>query len=70
MPNMNGLELCGRLRLVSKVPIVVLSVNSDEKTKVELLDAGADDFITKPFSMEEFLARVRATLRPRSRPIT
>src|SRR6185503_11772256 len=63
MPNMDGLELCKRLRLVSQVPIIVLSVKGEEKTKVEALDAGADDFVTKPFSMEELLARVRATLR-------
>jgi two-component system, OmpR family, KDP operon response regulator KdpE len=63
MPNMDGLELCRRLRLVSQIPIIVLSVKGEEKTKVEALDAGADDFVTKPFSMEELLARVRATLR-------
>jgi two-component system KDP operon response regulator KdpE len=63
MPNLDGLELCRRLRLVSQVPIIVLSVKGEEKTKVEALDAGADDFITKPFSMEELLARIRATLR-------
>lgn len=63
MPNLDGLELCRRLRLVSQVPIIVLSVKGEEKTKVEALDAGADDFVTKPFSMEELLARVRATLR-------
>src|SRR6266404_7915523 len=57
MPNMDGLELCRRLRLVSQVPIIVLSVKGEEKTKVEALDAGADDFVTKPFSMEELLAR-------------
>jgi two-component system KDP operon response regulator KdpE len=63
MPNIGGIELCTRLRLVSQVPIIVLSVKGEEKTKVEALDAGADDFVTKPFSMEELLARVRATLR-------
>jgi two-component system, OmpR family, KDP operon response regulator KdpE len=63
MPNIDGKELCMRLRLVSQVPIIVLSVKGEEKTKVEALDAGADDFVTKPFSMEELLARVRATLR-------
>lgn len=70
MPNMDGLELCKRLRLVSQVPIVVLSVKGEERTKVEALDAGADDFITKPFSMEELLARVRATLRRAPAPST
>jgi two-component system KDP operon response regulator KdpE len=63
MPEMSGIELCRRLRLVSQVPIIVLSVRGEEKMKVEALDAGADDYITKPFSMEELLARIRATLR-------
>jgi len=63
MPNMGGLELCRRLRMSSEVPIIVLSVKGEEKTKVEALDSGADDFVTKPFSMAELLARIRATLR-------
>src|SRR5260370_42258003 len=63
MPNMGGLELCRRLRSISDVPIIVLSVRGEEKTKVDALDAGADDYITKPFGMDEFLARIRATLR-------
>ena len=63
MPNMDGIELCGRLRLMSQVPIIVLSVKGEEKTKVEALDAGADDYVTKPFGIEELLARVRATFR-------
>ena len=63
MPNMDGLELCRRLRAVSDVPIIVLSVRGEEKTKVEALDAGADDYVTKPFGMDELLARVRAALR-------
>src|SRR5438132_10266461 len=63
MPNMNGLKLCQRLREISSVPIIVLSVKGDEATKVEALDAGADDYVTKPFGMAELLARVRATLR-------
>lgn len=63
MPQMGGLELCRRLRKLSQVPIIVLSVKGEEKTKVEALDAGADDYITKPFGMDELLARVRATLR-------
>jgi two-component system KDP operon response regulator KdpE len=63
MPNMNGLELCRRLRSVSDVPIIVLSVRGEEKTKVEALNLGADDYITKPFGMDELLARIRATLR-------
>jgi two-component system KDP operon response regulator KdpE len=63
MPNMCGLELCRRLRAISQVPIIVLSVRGEESTKVEALDAGADDYITKPFGMDELLARIRATLR-------
>ena len=63
MPNMNGLELCRRLRLISPIPIIVLSVRGEERAKVEALDAGADDYVTKPFSIEELLARVRALLR-------
>ena len=63
MPNMGGLELCQRLREISQLPIIVLSVRGEEKTKVEALDAGADDYMTKPFGMDELLARVRAQLR-------
>ena len=63
MPNMNGLQLCENLRSKSQVPIIVLSVKNDEVTKVQALDLGADDYITKPFGMGELLARVRATLR-------
>lgn len=63
MPNMGGLELCRRIRKTSRVPIIVLSVRGEEKTKVEALDAGADDYVTKPFGMDELLARIRAALR-------
>ena len=63
MPNMGGLELCRRLRKISDVPIIVLSVRGEEKTKVEALDAGADDYVTKPFGMDELFARIRAALR-------
>jgi two-component system, OmpR family, KDP operon response regulator KdpE len=63
MPNMDGLEVCRRLRAISTVPIIVLSVKGDETVKIEALDAGADDYVTKPFAMGEFLARVRAGLR-------
>src|SRR5436190_22056363 len=63
MPNMDGLELCRRLRAISEVPIIVLSVRGEEKMKVEALDAGADDYVTKPFGMDELLARIRAALR-------
>ena len=63
MPNMAGLELCGRIRAKSQVPIIVLSVRGEDQTKVAALDAGADDYVTKPFSLNELLARVRAGLR-------
>ncbi len=63
MPNMGGLELCRRLRAVSLTPIIVLSVKGEERIKVEALDAGADDYVTKPFGIDELLARVRAALR-------
>src|SRR5512146_1848025 len=63
MPRMDGLELCKRLRSASQLPIVVLSVRGQDEIKVQALDAGADDYVTKPFSMTELLARVRAHLR-------
>src|SRR5215472_14093499 len=63
MPNMDGLELCRRLRISTKIPIIVLLVKGEERTKVQALDAGADDYVTKPFGIEELLARVRANLR-------
>jgi len=63
MPEMSGIELCEKIRKTSKIPIIVLSVKGEEKTKVAALDAGADDYITKPFGMDELLARVRATFR-------
>jgi two-component system KDP operon response regulator KdpE len=63
MPIVSGVELSRRVRAVSQVPIIVLSVRDQERQKIEALDAGADDFITKPFSMNELLARVRANLR-------
>jgi two-component system, OmpR family, KDP operon response regulator KdpE len=63
MPEMNGLELCREIRKTSLSPIIVLSVKGEEHSKVEALDAGADDYITKPFGINELLARVRATLR-------
>ncbi len=75
MPNMEGLELCRRVREKSAVPIIILSVRGEERNKIEALDAGADDYVTKPFGPKELLARVRAMLRragmpPVSREIT
>lgn len=66
MPHMDGVELCQRIREVSTVPIIVLSVEGKEGKKVEALDAGADDYVTKPFGIDELMARVRAALRRRS----
>lgn len=63
MPNMDGVELCRAIRDQSNVPILVLSVRNQEKIKVEALDAGADDYVTKPFQIDELLARIRAALR-------
>lgn len=63
MPNLDGVELCRYLRGKSNIPIIVLSVKNEERIKIEALDAGADDYVTKPFSVNELLARVRAALR-------
>ena len=69
MPGFGGLELCSRIRQLSEVPILVLSVSEDEPTKVRALDLGADDFVTKPFGMAELNARVRALLRRTAPPL-
>ena len=63
MPEMGGVDLCREIRAVSQVPIIVLSVRNQDLMKVEALDAGADDYVTKPFSIQELQARVRAQLR-------
>ena len=68
MPHMDGVELCRRIREVSAVPIIVLSVKGEERSKVEALDSGADDYVTKPFGIDELMARVRAALRRSSGP--
>ena len=68
MPNMDGLALCRHVRSKSLMPIIVLSVRGEEQTKVEALDAGADDYVTKPFNMNELLARVRAAFRRATMP--
>ena len=62
-PQMSGVELCREIRAVSQVPIIVLSVRNQDLMKVEALDAGADDYVTKPFSIQELQARVRSQLR-------
>jgi two-component system KDP operon response regulator KdpE len=63
MPGFTGLELCERIRQLSDVPVLVLSVKEDEPTKVKAFDLGADDYVSKPFGMAELTARVRALLR-------
>ena len=62
MPNMDGLELCKRLRAASPVPILVLSVRGQERMKVQALDAGADAYVTKPYSPRQLLAKIREYL--------
>jgi two-component system KDP operon response regulator KdpE len=63
MPGMGGLEACRSMREGSDVPIIILTVRNAEKEKVEALDAGADDYVSKPFGMQELMARIRAALR-------
>jgi len=63
MPGIGGLETCRLVRATSEIPIIVLTVRNAEKDKVEALDAGADDYVTKPFGTPELLARIRAALR-------
>jgi two-component system, OmpR family, KDP operon response regulator KdpE len=66
LPDGDGIEVCTDIRRWSQVPIVVLSAVGDERQKVRALDAGADDYVTKPFGSEELLARMRAVLRRKS----
>jgi two-component system KDP operon response regulator KdpE len=63
LPDMDGIEVCARLREWSQAPIIVLSVRENERDKVSALDKGADDYLTKPFGIEELLARIRVALR-------
>ena len=65
LPDGDGFSVIEKLRATSQIPIVVLSVRSDEQGKVRALDLGADDYVTKPFGMEELIARIRAALRHR-----
>ena len=65
MPGMGGLEACREIRRVLDVPIIMLTVRNSERDKVLALDAGADDYVVKPFGMHELLARIRAALRRR-----
>ena len=68
MPGLDGFEVLRQTRGWSKVPVIVLSARGEERAKVEALDLGADDYLTKPFGMEELLARVRAVLRRAGAP--
>lgn len=68
LPDTDGLQVCRHARQFTSLPIIVLSAVGDEKRKVEALDLGADDYLTKPFGMNELLARIRAALR-RTRPV-
>jgi two-component system KDP operon response regulator KdpE len=63
LPDIDGVELCRRIRLESKVPILILSARGGESDKVAALDLGADDYVTKPFGPEELLARIRVAVR-------
>jgi two-component system KDP operon response regulator KdpE len=65
LPDMNGLEVIRAIRKISDLPIVVLSVRGDEQSKVAAFDLGADDYVTKPFGMEELIARLRTAIRHR-----
>lgn len=68
LPDMDGHRVLEELRGWSRVPVIVLSVRGADKEKVRALDAGAQDYVTKPFSIEEFLARIRANLRDHNKP--
>ena len=63
LPDMDGVEVIKRVRSWSQIPIIVISARSEDEDKIEALDAGADDYLTKPFSVEELLARLRVTVR-------
>ncbi len=63
MPGIGGLETCRSIRETSDIPVIVLSVRNTERDKVQVLDAGADDYVTKPFGIQELLARIRAAMR-------
>ena len=65
LPDMDGIEVIRHVRQSSRVPIIVLSSRGDERGKVEALDLGADDYVTKPFGMAELVARIRTALRHR-----
>ena len=64
LPDIDGVEVIKKVRSWSNLPIIVISARSEDSDKIEALDAGADDYLTKPFSIEELLARLRVTLHP------
>jgi two-component system KDP operon response regulator KdpE len=68
LPDVDGLQVCQEIRQQHQIPVIVISVREDERDKISALDLGADDYVTKPFSMNELLARMRANLR-RATPI-
>jgi DNA-binding response OmpR family regulator len=68
LPEMDGIEVCRRVRLLSQVPIIMVTAKDDVKDKVTGLDTGADDYVTKPFAIPELLARIRAALRKHQSP--
>jgi two-component system KDP operon response regulator KdpE len=70
LPDISGQEVISQIRGWSKVPIIILSVRADEAEKVEALDRGADDYVTKPFGIAELMARIRATLRARAAEVS
>ena len=63
LPDMDGIEVIRQIRTWSNMPIIVISARNDDEDKIEALDTGADDYLTKPFSVEELLARLRVTIR-------
>ena len=63
LPDIDGVEVIGKIRTWSEMPIIVISARTEDKDKIDALDAGADDYLTKPFSVEELLARIRVTRR-------
>lgn len=69
LPGMDGIRTCREIRAGSDVPVIMLTVRSAERDKMEAFEAGADDYVTKPFSMPELLGRVRASLRRRGNPL-
>lgn len=69
LPGLDGIQTCREIRTLSDVPIIVLTVRAAEKDKTEAFESGADDFMTKPFSMPELLARIRSSFRKRTHPL-